>query len=393
MSSGKIRCEKCQRLITIGWFPKHQECCGRPPKSKTLPTDKPLCDVCGREFKHASSLRVHMQLHSDQTWPCEKCGKVFQVKSLWRVHQKTHNEEKPFVCNVCGKRVKTSGSLAAHMKTHDSVKQYRCEICNVSFTVLQGLRNHNTQHHSDVWHECDVCKKKFRFRNALKVHVRSVHQKVSRYFCDVCGKGFYLRYKLDKHKRQVHNKRRQFACTLCTKSFRTAVELQCHQRSHNLQLHEVTLSNTGTVDPAQQFTIITDAADPQQKQQHVAFVNDFGADLDQQQVTFVDDLSQEQVLHVEDLKDLVADVNDDNVMHIVPTVDKLDMQYADHATVEQLNAIKLDQTPHIQIIPAAEAPTNVVQHIFEAAPAVVASDSLPTSSVTPKIFRLSIIRR
>ena len=238
--------------------------------------------------------------------------------------------------------------------------------CNVSFAIRGGLRNHNIQHHSEIWHECHICKKRFKFRNALNIHMRCVHLKVSRFFCDVCGKGFYLRYKLDKHKRQVHNKRRPFPCDICSKSFRSELELEYHKKLHDAQLQDVTLSGQSDT----QVTIITDIVKSDDDKQQFAFVRDFN--------------QPQHVTYVEDLKDVVADQHDDQVIRVVSGVH--DMQYSDEPLV------KLEPQPEIHIIPAPDPSQDVVQHILQTSPAA-GSASGNSNVAGPRYIRLSIIRK
>ena len=87
-----------------------------------------------------------------------------------------------------------------------------CGFCNEDFTGPLRKRNH--QRHVNVVHMevlkmstvedpsvCPICGKTFTLKGHCKRHVRSVHQKITRYECSYCAKKFYRKSDRNKHER------------------------------------------------------------------------------------------------------------------------------------------------------------------------------------------------
>lgn len=64
---------------------------------------KPVCNICGKVFSEASSLRRHMRIHKGvKPYVCQLCGKAFTQCNQLKTHVRTHTGR--LLClTVCGK--------------------------------------------------------------------------------------------------------------------------------------------------------------------------------------------------------------------------------------------------------------------------------------------------
>ena len=78
--------------------------------------------------------------------PCDHCDKSFGSASNLLRHVRFMHFEKGdrrlFSCHVCGKQFKHSTSLYAHAKTHEGKREFVCEFCKKSFRTRQHLDVH-----------------------------------------------------------------------------------------------------------------------------------------------------------------------------------------------------------------------------------------------------------
>lgn len=162
------------------------------------------CQVCGRRFKLAGTLRQHEKIHTDRerSYLCDICCKMFLTSKQLQIHLRTHSEEKPFQCGECSKGFTTKGSLTIHMRVHTGETPYRCPDCGWSFKRKPNLMNHLRVHSGQKPFTCGICGKACARKSYLTVHMRT------------------------------HNGERPYECTLCNKSFTQSHCLKSHMKSH-----------------------------------------------------------------------------------------------------------------------------------------------------------------
>lgn len=142
------------------------------------------CDICGKLLSNYSSLKYHMQLHSDKTpFECSDCGEKFKTRNAYDGHRTTHmqNVNK---CEICNKTYRQPASLRNHMLKHENKKPFVCEICGKGMTQKSGYKKHMLLHTGDKPYTCEFCGKKFRYNSNLLCHRRS-HLNERNYACDV----------------------------------------------------------------------------------------------------------------------------------------------------------------------------------------------------------------
>lgn len=114
----------------------------RLTRKKRKPTVENLsfkCKVCEKQLSNAGSFKYHMQLHSDEVpFLCCECGEKFKTKNAYDGHMTTHNNT--HTCEVCGKCYRQAASLRSHMLSHTGEKLFLCILCGKSMTQKSGLK-------------------------------------------------------------------------------------------------------------------------------------------------------------------------------------------------------------------------------------------------------------
>ncbi|CAL1545154.1 unnamed protein product, partial [Lymnaea stagnalis] len=230
-------CKVCNRYIKCDQLTieEHADACQGPTPFK--------CSECEKEFKYASSLRVHYHTHfpdQPKRFKCEQCDYRTNYKAnLHKHHKNMHaSRDRDVQCPECGKLFSTEDNMRRHRKVHTLVRPFGCEICKKTFKTSGALKGHHLIHTATRPYTCNIpgCNRSFRTPKFLKSHQEEFHRLVpKKFFCSVdgCNYSFFKRSHLKRHA-ITHTGERNFHCTwpACNKSFRHADNLKVHFRSH-----------------------------------------------------------------------------------------------------------------------------------------------------------------
>lgn len=145
-----------------------------------------------------------------------------------------NSESNKFICSICGKTFKHSRYLKSHEKIHSGIKAYKCDICLISFSHLSYLKSHQRTHSGEKPFECKTegCGKSFTFYSGLKQHILNVHTADNnKFICDFCQKGFPTKSRCIEHVR-THTGEKPLICEVCDKGFNSHGILNIHKRTH-----------------------------------------------------------------------------------------------------------------------------------------------------------------
>ncbi|XP_043356050.1 zinc finger and BTB domain-containing protein 40 isoform X8 [Dermochelys coriacea] len=241
VAKGKqVLCKECSEIKTSKKeLEKHQlEAHGGPgaagtakKKKKRLPV---TCDICGREFAHASGMQYHkLTEHFDEKpFSCEECGAKFAANSTLKNHLRLHTGDRPFMCKHCLMTFTQASALAYHTKKkHSEGKMYACQYCDAVFAQSIELSRHVRTHTGDKPYVCRECGKGFRQANGLSIHLRTFHNIEDPYDCKKCRMSFPTLQEHRKHIHEVHS-REYHPCTTCGKVFSAPSLLERHMVTH-----------------------------------------------------------------------------------------------------------------------------------------------------------------
>ncbi|XP_035756493.1 zinc finger and BTB domain-containing protein 40 isoform X4 [Egretta garzetta] len=233
----QIQCKECSEVrSTKKELEEHQlEVHGvvgaAKKKKKRLPV---ACDICGREFAHASGMQYHkLTEHFDEKpFSCEQCGAKFAANSTLKNHLRLHTGDRPFMCKHCLMTFMQASALAYHTKKqHAEGKMYACQYCDAVFAQSIELSRHVRTHTGDKPYVCRECGKGFRQANGLSIHLRTFHNIEDPYDCKKCRMSFAT---LQEHRKHVHeaHSREYHPCPTCSKVFSAPSLLERHMVTH-----------------------------------------------------------------------------------------------------------------------------------------------------------------
>ncbi|XP_013144509.1 PREDICTED: gastrula zinc finger protein XlCGF57.1-like [Papilio polytes] len=212
------------------------KCSYATPHSQTLNNhmrthngERPYNCECGKTFTQSSSLAAHKKTHSTITfYTCSVCGKQFKHAFSLKTHLYVH-EIAQFSCDICNKTLKSKQSLQAHMQRHYNIHNYSCEDCGSTFVTCSELSNHKKKHNIEKNVECHLCGYKTHAKKNLVIHLKR-HAGEKSYKCELCTLSFYTNGDLQRHKR-VHTRDKPFICPTCSQRFTHSTSLNKHMRS------------------------------------------------------------------------------------------------------------------------------------------------------------------
>ncbi|XP_077502194.1 uncharacterized protein LOC144113150 [Amblyomma americanum] len=208
------------------------------------------CDLgCDSEEALATH---YMEVHPDQqVFPCETCRKVFTDRDMLQTHLRKHmqiktgenSSEQTYLCNICDKELKSLSTLRVHVQSHNKVRSFKCDICQEKYTTASNLRKHRKIHNTTRMYKCPHCPKEFTTNNYKLKHVKRVHTRDFQYGCSHCPKKFLEKKRFQQHMVLMH------ASMLTEDDYATMTlvkKLHCSQCSYvtysskSFRQHEVT---------------------------------------------------------------------------------------------------------------------------------------------------------
>ena len=104
-----------------------------------------LCEICGKAYSNAFSLRRHGYLHTTKH-KCSICGKGCRSAEKLSIHKNKHSDKKPFQCSICMDRFVAKQNRETHMKIHTGEKPFQCLTCGKYFIQKGNMKTHMLSH-------------------------------------------------------------------------------------------------------------------------------------------------------------------------------------------------------------------------------------------------------
>lgn len=167
------------------------------------------CQACYRTFETPKLLAQHGALCVRSERPCPLCGKMYDSLLSLRNHIKyKHPEKKTNWCDICRRAFNSTRGLANHCAAIHPNGMV-CSRCDKEFNSVAALHSHFLYKHSETGERCNMCRKVFASRRSLSRHLEKNHNIVvcedgGRYTCGVCNAGFQNSAVLIEHVMQLH---------------------------------------------------------------------------------------------------------------------------------------------------------------------------------------------
>ncbi|KAH7710022.1 Protein kinase [Aphelenchoides avenae] len=134
------------------------------------------CPICGKTMSPGSS-SYHMAVHAGHSCECDVCGKVCPNTAALGNHKRREHSEAKQRCQHCGKVFRWASDLRMHVVIHDEKRdEYRCGLCPRTFKTRKGHEHHRRIEHSDTRFTCDSeCELNSATRSEYRDHLQSHH--------------------------------------------------------------------------------------------------------------------------------------------------------------------------------------------------------------------------
>ena len=161
-----------------------------------------VCKVCGKIYRHKTSLARHLKDHEDNLFDCDECSKRFSRKDNLYAHKRVvHNRHflnfdaiKKFYhasksCRKCGENLESKEEFEAHITLKicqdrskklelDQDEKFKCCLCDKSYKSKKNLVAHIKWKHSTQEKKvfsCNICEKNFSYKCLLRRHNQKNH--------------------------------------------------------------------------------------------------------------------------------------------------------------------------------------------------------------------------
>lgn len=199
--------------------------------------EKFSCEICGRNFVSAETVRNHVKtIHQPElpkTIECY-CGKFFKTPGHLKFHQKQIHGIGTFPCEKCDKVYETKHRLMDHVR-HIHAAKYPCEVCGELIGGSRKLRH--MKKHGEAEFKCSHvgCTREFYDNYSLKNHITLKHETDQKFICTTCGSAFQALKYLKKHVQRQHEGE-EMSCQVkaCSFSCRRRDYLLAHYRKHDI---------------------------------------------------------------------------------------------------------------------------------------------------------------
>ncbi|XP_070535109.1 zinc finger protein 91-like [Ptychodera flava] len=204
--------------------------------------NKHCCPVCKETLFSKLQLRKHMKDKHPNQHQCEICKKSFYEKKLLKQHRYRIHERKVWNCGECSAAFDDYKSLKEHRETHDQDLKYQCEKCKKWFGRKDSYEGHMKRHR--VWKsiECKICNKVFHLKSSYVEHV-NMHERKMPFKCHVCNVKFAHYIDLLKHEETSHSTEKIYKCPECNESFDGTLSLRQHRSKIHGAVEQCKLCN------------------------------------------------------------------------------------------------------------------------------------------------------
>lgn len=127
------------------------------------------CFFCGAVFR-SQLLRLSHHLQAHKNFKCEICSKAFTQLTILNVHKYSHKESKPHLCPKCGKRFKQAWNLKLHLTLvcgdDEEARQKMIEKRKAQYKSFREKKMN---------FKCDECSEGFVSERRLELHKKKIH--------------------------------------------------------------------------------------------------------------------------------------------------------------------------------------------------------------------------